>query len=66
MKRKSTIVHPHEKQRIDTLVREREQIREQARNVLLDLLKELEASPLAGTFTTARRIKALRVILDVN
>jgi hypothetical protein len=46
--------------------RERQQQVEQARAVLRDLLVELEASPLAGTMTTARRIKALRVILEVR
>lgn len=63
MKRK-TMTHPSEKQRIDAIVHEQAQQREQARAVLRDLLTELEASPLANTQTTQRRIKALRVVLE--
>ena len=61
---KRKLTHPDTKARIDALVREREQQREQAKAVLRDLLAELEASPLSSTHTTARRIKALRVILE--
>lgn len=62
MRRK--MVHPYERQRIDALVAESQQRREHAKAVLRDMLAELEASPLSNTHTTARRIKALRVMLD--
>jgi hypothetical protein len=57
-------VHPFEKARIDAMALESQQRRAQAHTVLRDLLAELEASDLSGTFTTARRIKALRVVLE--
>ncbi len=55
---KSKMVHPSEKARIDAMVLESQQRRAQAHAVLRDLLAELEASELSGTFTTSRRIKA--------
>ena len=47
----------------DRPMTEREQVLEQAWIVLRDLLTELEAGPMSSTFTTMRRIKALRVLL---
>jgi hypothetical protein len=57
-------MHPFQREQLDALVREKQQVREQAIAILRDLLAELEASPLAGTHTTVRRIKALKVVLE--
>lgn len=61
---KSKMAHPAYKARIDVLMHEKQQRREQAKAVLRDMLAELEASELSSTHTTQRRIKALRVILE--
>jgi hypothetical protein len=48
----------------DVTAGERATILAQSKKVLHELLAELESSPLAGTMTTSKRIRALRAVLD--